>query len=112
MSAIIHRAIIISGLNCLLGVNHKTYYRNTPLVHDVIEPFRAFVDIALYNFAMSGGDISIAPWSVFFGKFLRDKRVKKGAVSMKLCDAPDYLCETLANVYRRKDSDELWTPRL
>lgn len=112
MSAIIHRAIIISGLNCLLGVNHKTYYRNTPLVHDVIEPFRAFVDIALYDFAMSSGDISIAPWSVFFGKFLRDKRVKKGAVSMKLCDAPDYLCETLANVYRRKDSDELWTPRL
>lgn len=112
MSAIIHRAIIVAGLNCLLGVNHKTYYKNTPLVHDVIEPFRAFVDFALYQFITADGGASIAAWSVFFGKFLRDRRVKKASVSMKLCDAADYLCETLANTYRRKDSGELWTPNL
>lgn len=112
MSAIIHRAIIVAGLNCLLGVNHKTYYKNTPLVHDVIEPFRAFVDFALFKFLTTKDDTSVSNWAVFFGKFLRDRRVKKGAVSMKLCDAPDYLCQTLANAYRRKNSEELWTPKL
>lgn len=111
MSAIVHRAIIVAGLNYLLGVNHKTYYKNTPLVHDVIEPFRAFVDYALYDFITTkDNNATVANWAVFFGRFLRDRRVKKGSVSIKLCDAPDYLCETLANVYRHKNAEELWTP--
>ena len=112
LGGIIHRSIIVSGLNYLLGVNHKTYYRNTPLVYDVIEPFRAFVDYALYKYVLSSDVLSIRMWSVFFGKFLKEYRVQKAKNSLKLLDSVDIVCESLANVYRYKKADFLWTPIL
>lgn len=112
MSGIIHRSVIVAGLNYLLGVNHKTYYKNTPLVYDLIEPFRAFVDCALYKYIMSNNGINIRSWAVSFGKFLRDRRVRKGKNTIKLLDAPDVLCSSLANAYRFKKADKLWVPSL
>ena len=112
MSAIIHRSMVVSGLNSLLGVNHKTYYKNTPLVYDVVEPFRAFVDYALYRFVCESSSLDVRSWAVFFGKFLRDRRVKKNGGSVKLLDASDACCESLANVYRYKKADKLWLPIL
>ena len=112
MGGIIHRSIIVSGLNSLLGVNHKTYYKNTPLVYDLIEPFRAFVDYALYEYSLSNVDTNMRSWCVHFGRFLADMRVKKNTGSVKLLDASDIMCESLANVYRHKKADNLWLPRL
>ncbi len=110
MGGIIHRSIIVAGLNYLLGVNHKTYYKNTPLVYDVIEPFRGFVDLALYKYFNSENSPTIRSWAIYFGKLLKTWRVKKGAKSIKLIDAPDALCESLANTYREKKADKLWLP--
>ena len=112
MSGIIHRSIIIAGLNYLLGVNHKTYYKNTPLVYDLIEPFRAFVDFLLYEYMNNIEVPTIRSWAVFFGKRLKELRLKKGKNTIKLIDAPDVLCESLANVYRNKKADVLWVPIL
>ncbi len=112
MGGIIHRSIIVAGLNYLLGVNHKTYYKNTPLVYDIIEPFRGFVDIALYKYMNTEISPSIHSWSIFFGKLLKTQRIKKGAKTIKLIDASDALCESLANVYREKKADKLWLPHL
>lgn len=53
----------------LLGVNHKTYYKNTPLVYDAIEPFRAFADYALCNYMAGCREPDMREWSVFFGNF-------------------------------------------
>ena len=112
MGGIVHRSIIVAGLNYLLGVNHKTYYKNTPLVYDVIEPFRAFVDYALYQYASECPETNIKTWAVFFGKYLKNKRVKKGRLTMKLADSTDAVCESLANSYRHKKADEIWLPKL
>ena len=112
MGGIIHRSIIVAGLNYLLGVNHKTYYKNTPLVYDLIEPFRAFVDFALYKYITSIDVPNIRTWAIYFGKFLKDFRVKKNTRSIKLIDASDIICESLANVYRNKKADNLWIPLL
>ena len=112
MGGIIHRSLIIAGLNFLLGVNHKTYYKNTPLVYDVIEPFRAFVDYALYKYNLTTNTPNLREWSRFFGKYLKDMRVKKGCASLKLIDATDTLCESLANAYRQKKAELLWVPKL
>ena len=112
MGGIIHRSLIIAGLNFLLGVNHKTYYKNTPLVYDVIEPFRAFVDYALYKYNLTTNTPNLREWSRFFGKYLKDMRVKKGCTSLKLIDATDTLCESLANAYRQKKAELLWVPKL
>lgn len=112
MGGIVHRSIIVAGLNYLLGVNHKTYYKNTPLVYDVIEPFRAFVDYALYQYASECPETNIKTWAVFFGKYLKNRRVKKGRLTMKLADSTDAVCESLANAYRNKKADEIWLPKL
>lgn len=112
LGALIHRGLIVAGLNYLLGVNHKTYYKNTPLVFDVIEPFRAFADFALFGYMNAAIAPNIKSWAVYFGKFLRDFRVKKGVNSVKLMDSVDCVCESLANVYRRKKAAELWLPTL
>ncbi len=112
LGALVHRSIIVSGLNYLLGVNHKTYYKNTPLVYDMIEPFRAFVDYALYNFTRECARAEIRAWAVYFGKFLRDMRVRKGANTLKLMDSIDVACISLANAYRDKKAQNLWVPEL
>lgn len=112
LGGILHRGIIVSGLNCLLGVNHKTYYKNTPLVYDLIEPFRAFVDLALYRYFISRERRDLRSWAAEIGTFLKNTRVKKGLGSVKLLDAADLVCESLANVYRHKKADNLWLPEL
>lgn len=112
MGGMVHRSIIVSGLNYLLGVNHKTYYKSTPLVYDIMEPFRAFVDFALYKYMLANTEANMRSWYVYFGRFLSAMRVRKGVNSVKLLDAPDILCRSLANVYRNKKADDLWVPRL
>ncbi len=112
MGGIIHRSIIVAGLNYLLGVNHKTYYKNTPLVYDIIEPFRAFVDFALYKYMLSVDSPNVRSWAVFLGEFLKDCRIKKDKSSVKLLDSTDIVCESVANAYRNKKADCVWTPTL
>lgn len=112
LGGIIHRSLIVAGLNCLLGVNHKTYYKNTPLVYDAIEPFRAFADYALYEYMRRCSEPNIREWSIFFGRFLKDMRVKKERATIKLMDAADVLCENLANAYRYKKAELMWLPVL
>ncbi|MBP3526750.1 MAG: CRISPR-associated endonuclease Cas1 [Opitutales bacterium] len=112
LGGIVHRSLIVAGLNCLLGVNHKTYYKNTPLVYDAIEPFRAFADYALCNYMSGCRKPDMREWSVFFGKFLKDMRVKKGSATVKLMDAADVLCESIANAYRYKKAELMWLPVL
>ena len=112
MGGLLQRSVIISGLNYLLGVNHKTYYKNIPLVYDIIEPFRAFVDYALYKYYLSDNTPSLRAWAVYFGKFLSNTRVSKGAMTLKLMDAADVLCESLANACRCKKAETLWVPKL
>lgn len=111
MGGLIQRSVIVSGLNYLLGVNHKTYYKNIPLVYDIIEPFRSFVDYALYKYNLSDNTPNIRSWAVYLGKFLSNTRVRKGSRTIKLMDATDALCESLANAYREKKADNLWVPK-
>ena len=111
MGGLIQRNVIVSGLNYLLGVNHKTYYKNIPLVYDIIEPLRSFVDYALYKYNLSDNTPNIRSWAVYLGKFLSNTRVRKGSRTIKLMDATDALCESLANAYREKKADNLWVPK-
>ncbi len=43
------RTLSIYGLNSYLGVNHKSKVNNFNLVYDLIEPYRAIVDLYVYN---------------------------------------------------------------
>ena len=48
LAALCHRSLIVHGLTTALGVQHATRYRSTPLVFDIMEPFRPVVDIAAH----------------------------------------------------------------
>ncbi|MFI3291834.1 MAG: type II CRISPR-associated endonuclease Cas1 [Opitutales bacterium] len=112
LGALVHRAIIIAGLNPLLGVNHKTYYKNTPLVYDLIEPYRACVDLLLYKYVGENGFSNIRAWAKFVGIHLREFRLRKGQGSVKLMDCIDFSARSLANAYRKRSASELWIPNL
>lgn len=43
------RTLSIYGLNSYLGVNHKSKVNNFNLVYDLIEPYRAIVDLYIYK---------------------------------------------------------------
>ncbi len=43
------RTLSIYGLNSYLGVNHKSKVNNFNLVYDLIEPYRAIVDLYVYK---------------------------------------------------------------
>ena len=50
LQAVIHRSIVIHGLLPHLGFHHASRYRSDPLVYDLMEPFRAFIDAMLLSF--------------------------------------------------------------
>jgi CRISPR-associated protein Cas1 len=50
LQAVVHRSIVVNGLLPNLGFHHATKYSGDPLVYDLMEPFRAFVDGMLLAF--------------------------------------------------------------
>ncbi len=48
------RALLCSGLNLALSVFHKNRYNPIPLVDDIMEPFRPFVDEIVYELVRNG----------------------------------------------------------
>ncbi len=112
LNGLIHRALIIHGLSPLFGVCHKTYYKNTPLVFDVIEPFRAMVDVILANYFSENAQTNMAGWVRYLGKMLKEFRLRKGDCTLKLMDAIDTMVVSLADTYRHKDVSRLWVPYL
>lgn len=112
VGSLIYRAVIVHGLSPLFGVNHKTYYKNKPLVYDLIEPFRAVVDIALAEFLEENVIVNMNAWAIKIGKKLRELRVKRGGASVKIMDAIDVCASSLANAYNEKSSANFWVPYL
>ena len=50
IQTLIYRSILIHGLTPNLGIHHEEKYNSTPLVYDLMEPFRAFIDFYLFKF--------------------------------------------------------------
>lgn len=111
LATLCHRALLVHGLNPLLGVGHLPRYRSAPLVYDLMEPFRPFVDCMLAEF-MVGVDITEEKWARFIGGQLRDHRVYHERFSLKLMDALDKSASTLARCYAELSVDPLWVPAL
>jgi len=112
LGALIHRSIIVHGLSPLFGVYHKTYYKNTPLVYDLIEPYRAIVDFLLYKYLLESSIPSIRNWAKYLGNMLKEFRVKHKNISLKLMDSIEVMTESVANCYKEKNSKNLWVPYL
>jgi len=111
LSALCHRSLLIHGLLPTLGVNHVARYRSTPLVFDLMEPFRPLVDRMLADFRKEP-DISMRAWSKKVGTQLREWRFTHQRYSVKLMDAIDITVTALARAYREQNVSPLWVPEL
>ncbi len=109
LATLCHRSIVIHGLLPMLGVGHRPGYRNDPLVYDLMEPYRPFVDRLLAEF-MVQPDISMEAWCRAVGNGLREVRVAHDQGRVKLMDAIDFSVRSLVECYRSLSSKPLWIP--
>lgn len=111
LAALCHRSLIIHGLTPALGVKHMPRYRSTPLVFDLMEPFRPLVDMMLAEF-MAESDVSMKAWAKKVGTELRERRMAHSRYSLKLMDAIDASASSLARSYAEKAVEPFWVPEL
>ena len=112
LAALCHRSLIVHGLSPLLGVGHVARYKADPLVYDLMEPYRPFVDCMLADFMQNEPEITESAWCRKIGRELRERRVEKEPFSLKLLDAIDKSAATLTDCYSHLSPDPLWVPAL
>ena len=111
LGALCHRSLLVHGLSPTLGVKHTTRYKSTPLVFDLMEPFRPVVDMMLAEF-MQKEDMSMKAWAKQVGTELREQRVQHERYSLKLMDAIDASASSMSRSYAEKSVDPFWVPEL
>lgn len=123
VSTLVHRAVLIHGLLPSLGIHHESRYRSHPLVYDLMEPFRSFVDLLFYEWiheqTLEDEEEQFKDWIRFLMNSLRECRLKhsEDKHSYKLMDAIDCLVRSVATCFESKhfqnqNLDVLWLPRL
>jgi CRISPR-associated protein Cas1 len=111
LAALCHRSLIVHGLLPQIGVHHLPRYHADALVYDLMEPFRPAVELMLAEFILEP-EISMKGWARKIGTGLRDRRVKRGAYTLKLMDAIDASANSLARAYAALKASEFWAPEL
>lgn len=123
ISTLVHRAILIHGLLPSLGIHHEYRYRSHPLVYDLMEPFRPFVDMFLAYWmeecVSEPSESDFQSWIRYLMDSLRCCRIKlpENRHSHKLMDAIDHFVRSFATCFEDKyfekqDVTKLWLPRL
>ena len=111
MGSLCHRSIIIHGLNPVFGVYHKSRYRSFPLTYDLMEPIRAFIEKALYDF-MQSPENTMQEWQRFCAQSWQGIEVQYKECSLKLIDAVDFYVASVARCFAQKSMQCLWIPSL
>lgn len=111
LSALCHRSLLVHGLVPQMGVHHRSRYKAFPLVYDIVEPFRPFVDWLLAEFVREA-ECNVEAWAKTIGQALRDHRVECASSRIKLMDAVDKAAASLAQCYAQADAARLWLPVL
>ncbi len=111
MGSLCHRSIIIHGLNPVFGVYHKSRYRSFPLTYDLMEPMRAFIEKALYDF-MQDEENTMQLWQRFCAQSWQNIEVRHKKYSLKLIDAVDLYIESVVRCFAQNNIQSLWVPKL
>jgi CRISPR-associated protein Cas1 len=109
LASLCHRAILIHGLSPLLGVGHAVGYRSDPLVYDLMEPYRPFVDRMLARF-LSKPEVDMDTWCRRVADGLREIYLDKQGKNIRLLNAVDISARSLAECYREENAEPLWLP--
>jgi CRISPR-associated protein Cas1 len=118
---LIHRSSLIYGLCPNLGFHHKSRYRATPLIYDLMEVFRPFVDLIFIHFIQNElkstkEEILWQRWIQRFMNSLREMRVEdEQKKNYKLMDALDIYVRQFAKCFEDEyfkylKLNPLWIP--
>jgi hypothetical protein len=111
---LLYRSVLIHGLLPSLGIHHEEKYNSIPLIYDLIEPFRAFVDFYFYKFKTDeGGSFKrkdLKAWNKYCAFCMKNYRLKAKGMSYKIIDYVDIYIEELVNAYINFDDGKLILP--
>lgn len=116
IKTLIYRSILAHGLLPNLGIHHQGNYKTVPLVYDLTEPFRGFIDLYLYYFSKNYPDEfeceEIQEWIKYIPSCLKDYRLKYKGSSYKIIDIIDIYIEEIAGAFMRFDCSNIFLPEL
>ncbi len=116
INSLIHRSVIIHGMIAGVGIHHIGKYKSTPLVYDLMEPYRAFVDYYFYKFTIDYDEAyefeDFKEWAVYIADCMKNYRLKINDISYKLIDTIDIYIEKIADAYLNFDCSNIFLPYL
>ena len=116
INTLIYRSIIIHGLIASLGIHHLGKYKSTPLVYDLMEPYRPFIDYYFYVFSQEYekdyDTKNFKSWSKYIANCIKNYRLKINDTSYKLVDTIDIYIEKITDAYIKYDCSNIFVPRI
>lgn len=113
LGAIIHRSIVIHGLNPCLGVHHRYRFKADPLLYDLIEPLRPLCDFLLLRFHLKNKKRKLADWVKHVAGELINFRLKVSHnKSLKLLYSVDKYIKSIADVFNTQNIKNIFIPKL
>ena len=113
---LIYRSVLVHGLLPNLGIHHEEKYNSNPLIYDLVEPFRAFVDFYLYKFKQSfGGDFKrhdLKAWNKYLAFCIKNYRLKINGTSYKIIDYVDLYIEEIVNSFINFNTKDVILPNI
>ncbi len=103
MRAMVARAIVASGLHPALGVQHSNQYNGLCLADDVMEPFRPWVDLRVYQLSQQNTELSVTPDTKQAFLKLLSVPVRWNEQSIPLMVASHYLLADIKQTFNDKN---------
>lgn len=115
--ALCHRSIVAHGLIPTVGLHHEARYGANPLVYDLMEPIRPFVDTMMCDFVRDetpeeDEDDTMRNWCRNVATGLVERTVSHPQYDMKLLHAIDRYVSSVESCFRNKSIRGIWTPNL
>lgn len=99
-----------------LGIHHKGKYKSTPLVYDLMEPYRAFIDNYFFQFTVDFDEAyefeDFKAWALYIADCIKNYRLKINGISYKIIDTIDIYIEKIADAYLNFDCSNIFLPCL
>ena len=113
LGALCHRSIVGHSMIPNLGIHHQANFHNHPLVYDLMEPLRPFIDRQLYLYlSNTTKEISIKEWVTASQNCWKDIHVRYKDNLLKLIDSTDVYITSVAKAFTYKDPQHIWFPLL
>jgi len=116
LQAMVHRSLVVHGLNPIHGMHHIDRYQAHALVYDMLEPWRPFLDLMLYVYMQKTAS---AQDRIFqdFKKYIAFSQYSWQSLvfdingnTVKMINSVDYSCSSLSNALLCQNAAQIWLP--